>query len=237
MPPRATQAQLKMEEEIEELKKSLSFVMDEMSTLTKKQAPVAGLLKEVEALKLAVKERDKKIVELEKRLDDIEQYTRIEDVIISGVKVKPRSYAKAAAEGSNVSEDAPVEEQLSLEKQVIDFFNTKDIEVDPLTIAACHTLPRKDADPAIIIRFANRRDKTDLLKQGKKLKGSDVYINEHLTKKNAEIAKEARSLRKRKKIQSTWTRSCKVMIKLNGDTPEQAKVLMIKDLKELDKYK
>lgn len=35
------------------------------------------------------------------------------------------------------------------------------------------------------------RLKRDILKQGKKLKGSDVYINEHLTKKNADIARVA----------------------------------------------
>ena len=85
------------------------------------------------------------------------------------------------------------------------------------------------------MRFSNRKHKSALLKQGRMLKGSDVFINEHLTKKNADIARKARFLRKQKKIQSTWTTNCKVFIKLNG-TPEEAKVLGVRDITELDKY-
>ncbi|KAM3843136.1 ranBP-type and C3HC4-type zinc finger-containing protein 1-like [Diretmus argenteus] len=62
------------------------------------------------------------------------------------------------------------------------------------------------------------------IKAGKKLKGTAVYLNEHLTKKNADIAREARNLKKQNKIQATWTRNCKVMIRLNG-SPEEAKVI------------
>lgn len=76
----------------------------------------------------------------------------------------------------------------------------------------------------------------EVLRNARKLKGTGVYVNEHLTKKNADIAKDARFLRKTKKIQDTWTRNCKILIKLNG-APEQAKVLVVKDIKELDLYK
>ena len=73
--------------------------------------------------------------------------------------------------------------------------------------------------------------------QGKKLKGTQVYVNEHLTKRNAEIAKEARILRKNGKIKSTWTRNCKVLVRLNGTTPEEAKTVTVRDLKDLEAYK
>ena len=86
------------------------------------------------------------------------------------------------------------------------------------------------------MRLVNRKQKTALLKQGRKLKGTNVYLNEHLTKKNSDIARQARILRKENWIQSTWTSNCKVFIKLNG-SPEEAKVLAIKDITELDKYK
>lgn len=76
----------------------------------------------------------------------------------------------------------------------------------------------------------------ELMKQGHLLKGTGVNINDHLTKKNADIAWQSRMLKKAKKIQATWIRNCKIMIKLNG-TPEEAKVMEIKDIKELDKYR
>lgn len=117
------------------------------------------------------------------------------------------------------------------------FFNNRGISINKEDIEACHPLKRGKnwGNSVIIIRFANRKNKKVLLKQGKKLKGSNVYVNEHLTKKNADIAKMGRMLRKQKKIQSTWTANCKVFIKLNG-SPEEAKVLVIRSMQKLEKY-
>lgn len=63
-----------------------------------------------------------------------------------------------------------------------------------------------------------------------------MYINEHLTKRNGEIARRARILRKQGKIQSTWTASCKVFIKTTGTTPEDEIVAVIYDISELDRF-
>lgn len=105
-------------------------------------------------------------------------------------------------------------------------------------ILACHTLPRKDSrvKPFIVVCFANLRHKTELLKQAKKLKGTGVNLNEHLTKKNADIARDARILREQIKIQAMWTRNCNVMIRLKR-TPEEAKVVTIRELQDVDQYR
>ncbi len=77
---------------------------------------------------------------------------------------------------------------------------------------ACHTLPRKNAyGPRIITWFWNR-------KQARKLKGSGIYFNEHLTKKNIDIARNARIMKKQNKV---W-------IRLNG-MPEEAKTVVLKN--------
>ena len=90
--------------------------------------------------------------------------------------------------------------------------------------------------PVIVVRFVNGKHKTEMLQQAKRLKGSDVYINVHLTKKNADITRHACIPRKEKKIQATWTRNGKVLIRLNG-TPEEAKVVTVREMKDLDQYK
>lgn len=82
----------------------------------------------------------------------------------------------------------------------------------------------------------NRKYKVELLKMGKNLKGTSVYVSEHLTKRNAEIARQARLLKKERHIQDTWTRNCKVFIRLNG-TPEQAKVIVVGDIADLERFK
>ena len=84
--------------------------------------------------------------------------------------------------------------------------------------------------------ITNRKNKDALLRQGRKLKGTQVYINEHLTKKNADIAKRARSLKKSNKIQGTWTTNCKVFIKTEGATPEETKVSVVRNIGDLDKF-
>ena len=157
-------------------------------------------------------------------------------MIVSGLRIKPRSYARAVTV-NNEGESGGLDEN-STEQQVATFLQSKGIILDCDNIEACHTLPRRNNDndkPAVILRFVNRKHKTALLKQGRKLKGSNVFLNEHLTKHNADIAKKARLLKKQGKIQNTWTTSCKIFIKLNG-TPEDAKVVMIRSIEELDKY-
>jgi hypothetical protein len=62
-------------------------------------------------------------------------------------------------------------------------------------IAACHTLGKPDEKvfQKIIMRFANRRSKAKVMILAKNLKGTGVYINEHLTRGSAEIAKAERN--------------------------------------------
>lgn len=223
--------------EMDEIRKSLSFMSEELSNIAKQQTMLLSLMEEVKQLKELVKAKDARIVGLERRVDELEQYTRTEDVIITGLQTKHRSYASVAREDGDA--ESPAEEIETLEMQVITFLKSKNIIIESDQLAACHTLPRRDKNtkPPIIIRFANRKHKAQLMKQGKKLKGTGVYLNEHLTKKNAEIARYARQLKKEEKIKSTWTRNCKVMIKLNGTTPEEEKVLTIRELKDLDQYR
>ena len=217
--------------ELEELKTTLvAFISEAISKLTTGQSE---MMKEILAFKEIVQEKDQKIEALEKRVDEMVQLARLDDVIISGLKVKPFSYARSVA--NSPGEDTPPDELATIERQVVDFFKSKEIVVDQDKISVCYILPSKDrkANPVILLRFANRKQKDQLLRQGRKLKGSDVYINEHLTKKNAEIAREARMLKKQKKIQGTWSKNGKVLVKPEGDS---AKITWVRDLKELEHY-
>lgn len=203
------------------------------------QRGLKELLEEIKQFKILVQEKDKKINLLERRIEDLEQYSRLDDLLIPGFEIQ-RTYAQTVA-GSGAEENLKNPtlnpDVLTPEQQVIKFFESKAITIDSKNIAACHVMPLKyNKKPNIIIHFANRKHKMEVLRNARKLKGTGVYVNEHLTKRNADIAKEARILKKERKIQDTWTRNCKIHIKLNGP-PEQAKVIVIKDCKELEQYK
>ncbi|KAI9999416.1 hypothetical protein NQD34_018229 [Periophthalmus magnuspinnatus] len=220
-------------EEFEDLKSSIDSLSKNVITVRDQQGKLMELIEEVKKLRIQNEEKDRRILELEKRVDDLEQYTRVNDVVITGIKIKPRSYARAVAtDGEEPSE----QETHSAEQQVASYLHGRGIEMDLEDIEACHPLPTGNGrSPAVIMRFVNRKNKLALLKQGRKLKGTNVFMNDHLTRRNAEIAKKARLLRREHKIQHTWVRNCKIFIKLNG-TPEEAKVLMVKSKEELDKY-
>lgn len=222
-------------EEVDDIKKALDFLSEEVSAVRLQQKGILKLVEEVKALRIQNEEKDKRLTFLENRVAELEQYTRINDVVISGLNIKARSYARALTAGEGGEPDEL--DVSSTEQQVATFLQSKGVQLDCDNIEACHPLPERNAGDksAVIMRFVNRKHKIALLKQGRKLKGSDVYINEHLTKRNAEIAKKARYLKKQKKIQHTWTTNCKIFIKLNG-TPEEAKVLMVRSIEELDRY-
>ena len=233
-------------EEGADLKDALEFLTADVAEIKQQQKTIMNLVLEVQMLRTETVEKDKRIQTLEDRVSDLEQYTRMNDVIVTGIYIKPRSYAKAvtgAATSASGDDDEPSErDAASVEQQVAAFLQDKGIDMDCNDIEACHILPRKkddrkkDKTTAVIMRFVNRKNKVALMKQGKNLKGTNVYLNEHLTKRNADIARKARFMRKENKIQATWTAHCKVFIKLNG-TPEEAKVLCIRSMEELDKHK
>lgn len=222
-------------EEIDEIKNSLNFLTEKVSDVSTQQKDLLKLLDEVKHLRLLNDQKDKKIEELERRVEELEQYSRINDVVITGLNIRPRSYAKAVT-SSEVDEPREQEES-SAESQVVTFLQSKGIHLDSEYIEACHPLPRRSSNDTttVIMRFANRKHKIALLRQGKLLKGTNVYINDHLIKKNGDIAKKARFLKKQGKIQRTWVFNCKIYIKLNG-TPEEAKVLVVKSMADLDKF-
>ena len=179
------------------------------------------------------------VLKLENTVDDLEQYTRREDLVISGIATRYQSYAKVARSSQNddKNEEASHEEQVSLEVQLLNKLAQYGININPDEISVCHTLGKggKDNQPPIIIRLISRKTKSFILSQAKKLKGSNIYINEHLTKKNAAIAKEARRLRKENKIISTWSRNCKIFIKYSDDR-EHTKVSVVTDITELSRF-
>ena len=130
---------------------------------------------------------------------------------------------------------ASTPELKGLEYEVLDFLNSNNIKVQESDISACHTLGnKKSMKPAIVLQLVNRKVKTDILKNAKKLWGTNMYINEHLTKKKVDLAKKARLQKKQGKIESMWTRNCKVLIKIERHSG--TRTYWIKEDSDFDKF-
>lgn len=63
-----------------------------MTTVKTQQNRLVELLEEVKQLRLQNIEKDKRIAQLERRVDDLEQYSRVNDLLITGISIKPHSY-------------------------------------------------------------------------------------------------------------------------------------------------
>ena len=86
-----------MEKDMEELRKAVGTLTTDMAKVLKQLKTLPELVSEVKQLKEIIKEKDNTIDQLKKRIHDLERYSRMDDVIITGLKVRPRSYAKAVA--------------------------------------------------------------------------------------------------------------------------------------------
>lgn len=98
------------------------------------------LVEEVKVLNIQNEEKDKKIAFLKRSVANLEQYTRMNDIIITGLDTKARSYARAVA--TNNGEEPGDLDVSSMEQQMAAYLQTRDIELDRGNIEACHPLPR-----------------------------------------------------------------------------------------------
>uniref|UniRef100_A0A1A7WS10 Uncharacterized protein n=1 Tax=Iconisemion striatum TaxID=60296 RepID=A0A1A7WS10_9TELE len=72
-------------DDLEEIKQSLNFMSGELSKVTS-QLDRQRLMEEVKEPKVLLTEKDKNISALEQRVDELEQYTRREDLVIMGLE-------------------------------------------------------------------------------------------------------------------------------------------------------
>ena len=130
-----------------------------------KCASEKSMVEEIQQLRKALQIKDNKIADLQRRVEDLKQYSRKDDMIITGVKIR-RSYADVTANGDGTRNAA--DNVQSVEEQVLTHLETHNIEILPEEISACHTLgrPDKDGKHTVIVRFASRKSKTVTMEEG-----------------------------------------------------------------------
>lgn len=169
-----------------------------------------ALEQQVRQLKAVVQEKDEQIETLTSRIDELEQYTRRENIVISGLTCTPEK----------------------LEDDTVHFLQSKQIPISKSDISDIHYLgkPTANKSPPIVIRFVSRKARLDVLKNRKNLTKTKVFINEQLTSKNNELSFKAREMVRRKEILSTFTRNGQVYIKFGSlDNPKFKAIKCEKD--------
>jgi archaellum component FlaC len=202
----------------ENLNKNINMVRNLLQALNASLTNIEkeqGVLKtEITTLKEENENLSQRVNELEGRMNDIEQYSRICNLEIRGVPVTT---------GENVF--AILEKIAEVLK--IDFLRD--------CISTCHRLPApttRDSrlHPAIVVQFTSRTTKARWLTAAKSTKmtakdlspnfnDGPVFINEHLTVHNKAVLARARRLVKSGTLAFAWCKDGKLFVRKTATSP------------------
>lgn len=165
---------------------------------------------------------------LSERLNDSEQYSRINCLEINGVPNVP---------GENIVET------IKLVSRAIDF------PFEESMVDACHRLAKNPHDPqqpqGIIIKFLRRSDKENMLAK-RKVKSNfntshldeslarrvktpnNIYVNESLTKTNRILLSKSREYKRNNGVKYVWVKNGKILMRKT----DNSRVYQIKSVKD-----
>lgn len=175
--------------------------------------------KEIAELKEEVKSEQRKVTELEIRVDELSQWTRNDSIIISGIRY----------EAGESNEDC--------ENKFIRMATDMGVKIQNHDINNIHRLQQqKNGNRSIIVRLTSHKLKVNIMKSKKNLRTNQglkhVFINEALTPYRANLFYEMRTLVKEKKIKASWTRDGQIYAR---DLDDQKTIIIRRqeDIKQL----
>ena len=244
----AANENIELKQDLIDIKDSLVEIKLNISELKNNESK-AALMAEVGQLKKILAQKDKQISLLEEKINEMEQYQKKNNLIIStkaGTELKLHSYrhavtarptdseGKSDEDGEEDEIPLPLQEETIMKNNFINFASVKlKVSVKEKDIVAIHKLQkRRDGVEPVLVKFTTSTMKRCIMSQRKELKGTKIYLNDHLTKANVEIEKKARKLRIKGSLNSTWTQNGRIFIK----ETEHSHKREIKHLDDLDQY-
>ncbi|XP_046671014.1 uncharacterized protein LOC124361022 [Homalodisca vitripennis] len=212
------------------LGKSINTAFEEIretkSLVSKHNEEMAALLELLNKLTVENSELKNRVSMLESRMEDNEQYSRRDTIVIHGV---------------------PVEKGEQVLEVVKSVGKALDLTIDNSMVSACHRLRSRDgADkpPGIIVKMTRRMDAESLL-QRRRVKrnfsthhigltaspAQPIYINESLCPGRRRLLNAARDVKREKQYTYLWIRGGKILMR----KAEQAYVKVITSQADLAK--
>lgn len=180
------------------LLESVNFCSNKITDFENKLKDTDEKLKLLDKYKEENNELKSKVSELDKKVHDLEQYSRINNIIISNC---------AESRNENIFD---VISEISTKIGI----NLKDGDVD-----TAHRLQSNNKSGTmarnIVVKFNSRRMKDNFLTayRHKKKDLHQVFITEHLSHRNAMLLKNAKETLRPKNFKYIWTRNCKIFVR------------------------
>lgn len=155
---------------------------------------IKGLQDEINSLKVTNSELKESSNSCAKKADDLEQYTRRNNIRIFGL---------------------PESDSENIDDVVINLFNEKlNVNITPSEIDRCHRLGKKTNNKSnrpVIVKFTSYRSRHLVFATKKSLKGSGITIREDLTKSRLALLKAAAD---KVTFKNAWTSDGRVIVNL-----------------------
>lgn len=171
---------------------------------------------------------------LKKRLDESENFSRLDNVAIYGLPdIAPQTGSSWSTIGN-----ATYSSDHSTVNSVLELCNVHlGLKINESDISFAYRVPGASGSKLrpVIVGFVSRRTRNAVLSARKALKNladtGRIYINEHLTHLNSQIFAGARKLVREKKLHSAWTRGGLTYVHLSDATNvKPTKVISLKFL-------
>jgi flagellar biosynthesis/type III secretory pathway chaperone len=150
------------------------------------------------------------------KVNQLEQASQKNCVVISGVM---ETYAERTQEGGDDTSPAQPSREDTVNTVCSLLKTACNVEVLPVDILSAFRLRSKRTGPRpILVTFNSLQLRTAVIrsrrpKQQLKYNGTNIYINDHLTKANSDLAHAARQLVKQHDAHATWVRDGQIFIK------------------------
>lgn len=184
-----------------ELSESVRFFSKEYDLMKAKQAELIASNNELLARNTA----------LEKRVAELEQYSRLNNVEIKGVPVTEGEDCHGILQCMANAIECPVE--------------ATDIDI----VHRVPTMSKNQNEKNIIVRFCSREKKNDFIRKARKARlctsnigfsgktNVPVFVNEHLTVDNKKLFSKALALKKEHNWKFLWTDNCRIKARKSED--------------------
>lgn len=200
-------------------------IEDLIKTIDAQSVTIKHYQENLDQLKHENAELSKKCQDFENRLDDLEQYSRINCIELNGI---------------------PEEKNEDVQRLIQKVGNSIGVNIDDTDIDACHRLGVAKEDSkrtrGIIVKFTRRSIKEQVLQKRRvkrNLNTKDIgfldrpaeviYINESLSSGRRKVLNAARLLKKEEHLQYVWVRNGRVLTRAE----DGAKVVVVSTMEQV----
>lgn len=209
-------------EKFDALIEDVKVIKSKVAKIDELAEGVSNLQLENEDLKIRISTLEDEKIEINTRLNESEQYSRRENLIITGVPKEPNENIRAVV------------------TRVAEKLGVKLYKYDVCDVCIAHRLSNKGEAPAIVVKMNNRDKKIKMISEGKKKvlsameiggkTDTRIFISEHLTKETSELlAATKEKLRDPGFVKFVWPSDGHVLIWED----ERSRVIRITDRKHL----